>query len=143
MKKKFNSLKTLKISSLFSIIFLLFALQMGAQQISKITEVSRSEFIKLSDREKSNLIHQWINESRIYDVPPAIEQRALSYYQAKNLDARIYKKYKVLLQVVTNDKLPVANRVSACYFIIENYDAAIFPVNIVQDMLNELTSNSK
>jgi hypothetical protein len=130
-------------ASLFSVLFLLFALQISAQQAKKVSEVPHSEFMKLKDIEKSDLLHQWINVSRQHQVPAAIEQQALAYYKSKNLDERIYLKYKVLLQVVSNEELPVANRVSTCYFIVENYDAAIFPVNIVQDMLKELTSNSK
>lgn len=143
MKVKFYSMLHLKYGLLFVISGLLFSTQLLAQESKDIAIVSRGDFEKMDAAQKSSLIHQWISYSRMHEVPPAIEQKARAYYMTNHLDERIYEKYKILLKAVTNESLPVSNRLNACYFITENYDAAIFPVDVVREILNELILQSK
>lgn len=143
MRMKFYSFIRLKHALLFSIFLLLLSQNVSAFDKDAIETVTRDEFIKMDAAQKTILIHKWNNFSLPGEVPASVEQKALAYYKQNNIDERIYHKYKILFKTVTNELLPVSNRINASYFIIENYDPAIFPVEVVKELLNELISKSK
>ncbi len=140
---KIYSFIQMKQAILFLFFLLVLSQNMTAIDHNDMETVTRSEFVKMDASQKTILIHKWNNYSLPGEVPASVEQKALAYYKQNNIDERIYYKYKILLKTVTNELLPVSNRINACYFIIENYDPAIFPVEVVKDILDELILKSK
>jgi hypothetical protein len=49
----------------------------------------------------------------------------------------------VLFKTITNESLPLSNRINACYFILDNYEASVFPVEVAKTILDELILKSK
>ncbi len=129
---------------LFSISLLLLpCVTLLAQPKEGKAIIQPERFANLTAGDKAALIHQWIDLSRQFQVPLVIEQKAMAYCEANHIEQRVYQKYKVLLQTATNDQLPILNRINTCHFIIENYDASIFPVDVVRDILTELNALTK
>ena len=86
---------------------------------------------------------QWNQFSSQNEIPVELEQKALAFYKEKNLDERIYHKYKALFRILTNTRLPLSNRINAGHFIMATYDENIFPTGIVKDLLLELAQQLK
>ena len=142
MKIKFYSPLLLKYC--FFISFFFFSIsQTTAQAIAEVETISRSEFVNMNSTQKAILIHKWNNASWQNEIPKVIDQKVIAYYKEHNIDDRIYQKYKILFKTMTNEKLPLQNRINACYFDIENYDASLFPVEIAKEILDELILKSK
>lgn len=143
MKMKLNSFMLLKYFLLFSISILLFSTEASAQVKNEIQAVSSSEFAGMDASQQTVMIHLWIDASRQNEVPVAVEEKAILYYKQNNINERIYQKYKILLQTITNESLPISNRISACTFVIANYPESLFPVLLVKELLQDLNRKSK
>ncbi len=143
MKMKLNSFMLLKYFLLFSISILLFSVDVNAQVNNEMQVVSSNEFAAMDGPQKSVMIHLWIDASRQNEVPTAIEEKAILYYKQNNINERIYQKYKILLQTITNESLPISNRINACTFVIANYNEALFPISLVKEILQDLNLKSK
>ena len=126
----------------FILLFMTFSSTLQAQENGEVNTVSRNEFVQMDASQKRMAILKWNNFSLNNEVPQVVEQQAIQYYQQKQLDIRIYHKYKVLFKTITNEALPLSNRINACYFIIENYDPAVFPVEVAKTILDELILKS-
>ena len=97
----------------------------------------------MDNAEKRIHFIQWNQFSSQNEIPLELEQKALAFYKEKNLDVRIYHKYKSLFRILTNEQLPLSNRINAGSFIVATYDENIFPIGIVKDLLLELAQQLK
>ena len=131
----------------FVIVFLLLLMTltstMYGQEKATIQTITRNEFVQMDAAQKRLAILQWNNYSLSNEVPLIVEQQAMNYYKQQQLDMRIYHKYKVLFKTITNESLPLSNRINACYFILDNYEASVFPVEVAKTILDELILKSK
>ncbi len=114
-----------------------------AQNTSEMKVISVNDFERMDATEKRVHFIQWNNFSSQNEIPQEVEGKAIAFYKKNNIDERIYHKNKTLLRIITNKQLALSNRINACHFIIANYDNTIFPNDVVKDILDELTLQSK
>ena len=143
MSSKFYSINLFFFGLLFLLCTILCTQSLFAQTELSSKAISTNDFEKMDNAEKRIHFIQWNQFSSQNEIPLELEQKALAFYKEKNLDERIYHKYKSLFRILTNVQLPLSNRINAGSFIVATYDESIFPIGIVKDLLIELAQQLK
>lgn len=140
---QFNSICRFFIVSFLFLINFFCPKYLFAQNEISSKEISTHDFEMMDNTAKRAYFIQWNQFSSQNEIPVELEQKALAFYKEKNLDERIYHKYKALFRILTNTRLPLSNRINAGHFIMATYDENIFPTGIVKDLLLELAQQLK
>ena len=123
---------------LFFLCLSLSNFQLKALSKKKSLTPVQHTFSKMSHDEKRILFKTWMNQSSHVILPDKVLKDATQYALDNGIDAKIFTKYKILFQIIFNDTLSIKDKISACEFILQNYEASMIPLFIVEDQKQAL-----
>lgn len=130
-------------TGVFRVLICLFGIYLfsGIQTLSAQT-ITRASFNAMADDKKTESVVRWMNQSVEVELSSAAQAALTLVYQGKEQEALV-KKNGLLLKVLENKKLSIEERMCMARFLLDNMDAAWFPLEYVREYNRELEKQIK
>jgi hypothetical protein len=129
---------------IFRVLICLFGIYLftGIQTLSA-QAITRASFNAMADDKKAESVLRWMNQSVEVELSSEAHAALTLVYQGKDQHEALVKKNGLLLKVIENKKLSIDERMCMARFLLDNMDAAWFPLEYVREYNRELEKQFK
>lgn len=129
---------------IFKVLVCLFGIYLfaGIQTLSA-QAITSASFNAMADDKKAERVLEWMNQSVDVELSSEAYAALTLVYQGKDQHEALVKKNGLMLKVIENKKLSIDERMCMARFLLDNMDAAWFPLEYVRVYNRELEKQIK